>query len=606
MVKRLFSLLVLAVTLSVLVLAAGVLAQDDATEVVPPALLTDPFLQLPTEDGVYVVWFTEWQGQSHSVTVDGTTFEAQSMKLSRMFEDFNSWHMDFEYDGLVARDIWRHEAYVDGLTSGERLPYFVTSIADDGTAVSSAEFTLSPLPAPGQPLRILMTSDHQMMSMTPANLEMVERIVGQVDAVFFAGDLVNVPDRASEWFDWGGGNALFAGLQGRGFTELERTQEADGVTTTTLRTYRGGELIQHAPLFPVIGNHEVMGRFNPGIDLDTQYNTPRPRWAAEARYEEVADLVNPTGDPAIREQWIEDNSFNSLSYEEIFTLPADGPAGEQYYAIQFGDVYLIGLYATRIWRTPVMGDTALGKYREPLNALNTPDNWGYGEFIFEDISEGSEQYEWLVAQLNSEGFQNARYRYVMMHQPIYGLGGNSIPAYVDPVQIIDYNEDGSIAAVRYEYPTDADIFINQIEPLLAEAGVDIVQWGHSHLWNRFVSADGVHYIETSNVGNNYGCFYEGYATRRHFPRDGQFNADSRFDQANYPLTGDPHGLEPVFPSEFAPMQDDEGNDLPCVASNDLTVFSIFDTEAGTVSSYVYDTRDPESEPMLFDVFSISE
>ncbi len=52
------------------------------------------------------------------------------------------------------------------------------------------------------------------------------------------------------------------------------------------------------------------------------------------------------------------------------------------------------------------------------------------------------------------------------------------------------------------------------------------------------------------------------------------------------------------------MQDDEGNDLPCVASNELTVFSLFTTEDGMIRSYVYDTRDPQSEPMLFDAFNV--
>jgi len=37
--------------------------------------------------------------------------------------------------------------------------------------------------------------------MTAANLQKVVETVERVDAVFFVGDLVNVPDRASEWFD---------------------------------------------------------------------------------------------------------------------------------------------------------------------------------------------------------------------------------------------------------------------------------------------------------------------------------------------------------------------------------------------------------------------
>lgn len=37
-------------------------------------LLTDPFLQFPTADGVHVVWFTEFEGSEHTVQV-GSSFD---------------------------------------------------------------------------------------------------------------------------------------------------------------------------------------------------------------------------------------------------------------------------------------------------------------------------------------------------------------------------------------------------------------------------------------------------------------------------------------------------------------------------------------------------
>ena len=44
--------------------------------------------------------------------------------------------------------------------------------------------------------------------------------------------------------------------------------------------------------------------------------------------------------------------------------------------------------------------------------------------------------------------------------------------------------------------------------------------------------------------------------------------------------------------------------MPFVSSTDWTVFSILDTGAGTVSSYVFDTRVPDSEVVLMDRISI--
>lgn len=586
------------------ILAAGPLAAPLAAE--EAALLTDPFLQLPTDDSVRVVWFTEFEGTGHTVILeDGREVAAETMKMSRLAEDHRS-HVHGQagdgsvYEGYTPRDVWRHEAVVDGLTTGTRVGYSVRSETSGGDSVESGSYSLAPLPGEGQPLRILMTSDHQLKPMTPANLQKVVETVGQVDAVFFAGDLQNIPDRASEWFDDSRGFAFFPGLQGRAAHDLTRERSEGDVTTATTTTWRGGPIIQNAPLFPVIGNHEVMGRFNPANGLGGMFNDPRPRHVAEALYEANAELYNPSGDPAIREQWIKDQSFNTDTYEEIFTLPDAGPAGERYYAMRFGDVFLIGVHGSRIWRTPSMGPDARGKYREADSALNEPDQWGWGEFIFEDMAEGSTQHDWLQEVLASEAFRSAPVRIALMHDPSHGLGDNSNPVFAHPVQILDRDEEGRLTGVRYEYPIDQDIFVNHVEPLLAEAGVDLVHTGHSHVWYRLMSPQGMHIMETSNVGNNYGCYVEGHAERGNGPDD------DRFDAENYVLSGDPHGYEPVMPTEFAPMSDADGDPLPCIASNELTAFTILETgaEGASVSSYVFDTTDPEGEVRLFDRFAL--
>lgn len=167
----------------ILVVFAGglpLIHAQEATEEAPPplSLLAEPFLQLPGANSVHVVWFTEFRGQRHTVTYGASLdqqVEAQSTKLSRVAEDAQSFVGEQKtrneageeiqiYTQVTPRDIWRHAAVVTDLT--ERVPYFVTSIADDGTEVLSGEYTLAPLPAPGQPLRILLTSDHQLKPMT--------------------------------------------------------------------------------------------------------------------------------------------------------------------------------------------------------------------------------------------------------------------------------------------------------------------------------------------------------------------------------------------------------------------------------------------------------
>lgn len=560
-----------------------------------PTLLTDPFLQLPTETSVRVVWFTEFAGSRHAVEYGENlkqTAIAATAQLSHVREDPQSKVGEQTTEGQVypkptLRNIWRHEAEVTGLAANVRLPYRITSIREDGKTVSSDRFTLSPRPPASTPLKILLTSDHQLKPMTPANLQKVVETIGQVDAVFLAGDLVDIPDRASEWFDDNGGNAFFPCLQGRATYELE--------SESSKTQYTGAALIQSAPLFPSVGNHEVMGRFSMDKGLNEQFNDPIPRQIAEQFYAQLASAINPNNDPAVQQEWVKNNSFNTDTYEELFTVPSESPGGKKYYAISFGDVRLISLFVTNIWRVPSLNAGAKGRFRERDEDLTDPTKWGYGQHIFESIAPGSQQYEWLRAELARPEFQQAKYKIVMFHHPPHSLGDNIVPAYTDPVQAIDYFADGQIKAVRYEYPIGADYLIRDVMPLLESAGVNLVFYGHSHIWNRFVSSTGMHFLETSNVGNTYGAYTFTANKRRQIPIG--------FGET-YAAMGDPNGLDPVMPS-INPLVNEAGQPQPFITSDEITVFSILDTETGTISSYRFDTRKPDSSVIKFDEFQVN-
>lgn len=556
------------------------------------ALLTDPFLQSPTTNAVRVVWFTEFAGTQHQVEY-GQELQQRSIatttQLSRTREDQESWVGDQTednkiYEKPVMRPVWRHEAEVTGLTPGSRVPYRVASLTDQGNLAQSEVFSLAPLPDVGRPLKILLTSDHQLMPMTAANLEKVVETVGQVDGVFLAGDLVNIADRASEWFDDNRGGAFFPCLQGRAAFKLER-----GGTTTV---YRGGAIIQNAPLYPTTGNHEVMGRFSMETGLGKQFNDPQPKAIANQRYALNAKQVNPANDADVQTAWSKNNSFNTDTFSEIFNLPTHSSGTENYYAVSFGDVRLVSLYVTNIWRVPSLNPDAKGRFRERDEDLNYPDRWGYGQHIFEPISVGSAQHNWLKAELASPEFQQAKYKVVMFHHPPHSLGDNIVPAYTNPVQMFDYDAAGQIQAVLYEYPLKDDYLIQDVVPLLEAAGVQLVFYGHSHLWNRFVSPTGLHFLESSNVGNTYGAYLG--EKRRQIPIN--------FNEQYVPV-GDPNSLEPIVPS-IAPLIDDKGQPQPYIASNDITAFSIFDTGTGVISSYYFDTRQPRSTVVKFDEFQL--
>ncbi|MGV2831005.1 metallophosphoesterase [Myxosarcina sp. GI1(2024)] len=583
-----FTLLTLLIILVIISWSMIISMREEPQSLSIETLLTDPFLQLPTPTSVNVVWFTEFQGTSHWVTY-GQNLEkkaiATTTKLSRVREDEDSYLEDNTYTKPHSRDIWRHEAIVTGLTANQRIPYQVSSELEGAIINSRGTHTLSSLPTSGTPLKILLTSDHQLMPMTAANLQKVVETIDKIDGVFFAGDLVNVPDRASEWFDDARGGAFFPALQGRANYELDM----DGVKTS----YRGGKIIQNAPLFPATGNHEVMGRFSMESQLKQQYNDAVPRAIAAAYYRET----NPDSrDRQIPPSWIEDNSFNTRTYEEIFSLPRsnnDNLGSNPYYAVTFGDIHLVVLYVTNIWRSPSLEPDVKGRYREREEDFNRPWQWGYGQHIFEPITKDSPQYRWLEAELASTAFQQAKYKIVMFHHPPHTLGGNIVPAYTTPQPQIEYGEGDLITSVRYRYPIAEDYIIRDLIPLLESAGVQLVYYGHSHLWNRFTSPSGMHFLESSNVGNTYGAHLDN--NQRSVPED-----DPEF---SYALTGDPNGLEAIVPN-IAPLMDESGNPLPYIASNEITVFSIFDTATGSISSYRYNTRRSGSAVVKFDEFTL--
>ncbi|ELR99702.1 metallophosphoesterase family protein [Gloeocapsa sp. PCC 73106] len=550
-------------------LASGTLSES--------TMLTDPFLQLPDANSVRVVWFTEFSGVEHYVIYGEKLAQrvtANTSKLSRVAEDEKS-RVDPPYTHVTPRDIWRHEALVTGLIPAKRVPYRVVS-KYSSQEITSRIFSLAPKPPIEANVKILLTSDHQLMPMTAANLQQVAALEDELDGIFLAGDLVNIPDRASEWFDDRRGGAFFPCLQGRANYQLT----SNGVTNT----YRGGELIQHIPLFPAIGNHEVMGRFSSNLSLNEQFDASFPREAANATYQRLASEINPLDNSEIKANWLKNYSFNTDTYHEIFTLP-----GEKYYSLTFGNLWLGVLYVTNMWRSPSLNPEITGRYQERTLDLNNPENWGYGQHIFESIAPESEQYRWLAQELQSEAFSNAKYKMVMFHHPPHSLGGNVVPPYTQPRQKKHYDEQGNLQRITYDYPQAEDYIIRDLVPLLASAGVDLVFYGHSHLWNRFYDpSTNLHFLESSNVGNSYGAYWG--------------------DSKNRPLQeskGNPNGLEAIVPT-IAPLATSLGVPLPYIASNDLTVFSILDTSKGSVSSYRFDTQDAQSPIIKFDEFVIGE
>jgi len=632
-------------------------------------------LQNPGTTDVRVVWFSEIESGRHTVRV-GTGLDqevvATTTRMSKMMEDNGSQVFQKITSTLTApqmRSVFRHEARVTGLTAGQRVPYVAIS-ETGGQSFRSGQYSLQPLPAAGQRVRILLTSDQQNNAMTAAGYQKVMEIAGgPLDAVLFPGDFVSQPNRASEWFDrvGGNGNANFPGNPSF-FQSLQGTMQRWNPGSP----YKGGEVLQHAPLYGCPGNHEYPGRWRMdprtnnanntlSVSINNMDNDPQPRWYAEVRYEQLRATVNPTNDPALRERWIEDNSYEWTTYREMWSLP-EGPEGKGYYSQRFGDVFIISLDANRVWRS--WNADQRGKFTESfVNATGqvtqNADDWGFGDITFRPFGRGSQQHTWLQQTLQSEACRTARYRIALSHQTMAGLGDNAVPVQAEiraTIELMDGRLIGPLLAsefrarwpevqtalaannvrfVRYEYPLAQDQWRNDIEPLLQAANVRLVHTGHSHLWNR-VRAGTLTYLETANVGNSFGAMFfgtpqagvsAGQGPRGTQPGNAAWQAATTspvtanlagrartaltWNPTDYPTNGEPFGREMMQPTLVNPMRTMDRRtvawaeqDLPFVASNNLTTFSIFDSGTGLISSYAFDTRTPNGTVVKFDEFSI--
>ncbi|MEM7728872.1 MAG: collagen-like protein [Pseudomonadota bacterium] len=610
-------------------------------------IVSDPMLTGPAEGEVSVVWYTTFEGAANSVVFGDRLDQsvvATTTRMSQMFEDegselpFNrSVGQALPGEAVVEQTIYRHEARVTGLAANQRVPYFAVSTVN-GADFKSQIFTLQPLPAPDQPVKLLITSDQQNRAMSPANFQKVVETVGQVDAVLFAGDLVSTPNRASEWFYSGRENfpPFFPSLQGT----YDRIAPNYG--------YRGGAILQHAPVFATIGNHESPGIFDRTRSLGAQDNGPQPRWYAEHRWDRLTDAERQaTG--LTREEWVRRNSYDHVTYYEMWNLPENQVAGEDpenFYSVRYGNVSLISMNVSRVWRNWNNGltdtNTNPGKFGEPIPTVNDLDTWGFGDMFFADYSPGSAQRQWLGEQLASTEVQDAPFQVVLTHQSMHGYGDNVVPVMANPEATIDFTdgtptvvttfpaddatwativaaaERGAIERVRYDYEREDDLWLGVESELLA-ADVDLVVSGHSHVWSRTFVEDAdsrLNYLETSNVGNSFGPF-AGPNNRvrwaRNFYPDPDTNdtRDNAFwDPADYPRVGDSQGRPDVLPSEltngvdFMRQVEEATADLPYLSSNKFTVFTILDSGEGTVKSYAHEFDFPANPARLVDCFPL--
>jgi hypothetical protein len=155
---------------------------------------------------------------------------------------------------------------------------------------------------------------------------------------------------------------------------------------------------------------------------------------------------------------------------EVFTdllLPAATVAPRGCYTATCGPLRILSLFVARRW-VPGDHDARTGPCYEPP-----------GRYIFEPITPGSEQNDWVRSTL-SEVPDDSTLHVVLLHHPPYAQGRNNVPPFDDPLEYADNQ------VARHIVP-------------LIEPWAHLAISGHNHAVNHHLIR-GVHYFECSHMG----------------------------------------------------------------------------------------------------------
>lgn len=324
-------------------------------------------------------------------------------------------------------------------------------------ASSTPWLAVPPDPAPGESWRFLILSDHHGYSGCLLTMRAVARAASRqpFHGILFAGDMGSLPDDPASWFGSPDGLSFLDSMAAP-VGEVFRDCGAGGVDAQSEGAERicriGWPLLSTAPIFACPGNHEVSSERG-----------------ADAR--ERAVRVSP-------------DSWNIETFRALFLraraagVPDAAPAAALgCYAASIGPLRILTLFVARRW---VPGDhsTRTGPcYELP------------GRFIFEPITPGSPQLEWVQSWIvGSEGnppavagsAESPALHVAVFHHPPFAQGGNAVPLFDEPVS----------------YRTN--LIARHLVPII-EPWAHLVLSGHNHAVNHHLIR-GVHYFESSHMG----------------------------------------------------------------------------------------------------------
>ena len=155
-----------------------------------------------------------------------------------------------------------------------------------------------------------------------------------------------------------------------------------------------------------------------------------------------------------------------------------GVGGRRWYSADYGDLHITSINVHR-WQA--------------WDGFEAP-----GWITKDDISPESKQVKWLKEDLAKS---DAKYKWVLMHWHMLNRGDDGYTPVSNPV--IAKNDPNKVT-----YPA-GDYCYDVLRPIFEQAKVNAVNYGHSHVYERYL-VNGVNYIEAASIGNNYRATNDPY------------------------------------------------------------------------------------------------
>jgi len=369
-----------------------------------------PYVQNPTTGGMTLLWFAErpTAGTVRLSTPDGERRFKSTSQLAEALQD-NPWKPEFPQPR--ERALFRHRVRLSGLQPGTRYEYHVTQPGHDPF---DGEFKTPP--EGDQPVRFVVYSDSETEpeSSTLPGVEwpaspgsnrpkvQVRYPANQTDGY---RENLRVMAAAEPDFICVAGDLVENGGEQRDWDEFWRHNAGDY-----------GQIASRVPLFPALGNHE--------------------------------NYAGPGGGHAIPAV-----NFAVAKYLTYFETPNNGARQREhvgrYYRADYGPVTIICL------------DSSDGSpHQSPRDT-----NFNIQASQAPDFNPGSEQFEWLEAQL-ADAQQRSPFIFVQFHHSMVGSGMHSLPLDHPNFQ----GHPGSPLRV--------------LLPTLLKYGVAAVFSGHDEMWER--------------------------------------------------------------------------------------------------------------------------